>query len=140
LPIRAYNLSSVSIIDRGHLVCIMQAIRAQMMSGLVYDIYLTKKHMLEVNYLSCVRQQKEIFSKISFELTSSEALLIQGENGSGKSSLLRLIAGLATPQDGKIFWRGQPIQTTDYRAELHYIGHTNGIKLGLTVLENLQLI
>jgi len=95
--------------------------------------------MLQVNHLSCVRQQKEIFTDISFELAASDILLIQGENGSGKSSLLRLIAGLATPEHGDICWRGQTIQTTSYRSELHYLGHLNGIKLGLTVLENLQL-
>lgn len=94
---------------------------------------------LQVVDLSCIRQQRPLFANISFTLTAGDALLIEGANGSGKSSLLRLLSGLATPNTGNIFWRGENLQ--DARAEfaehMHYIGHTNGIKLGLTVAENL---
>lgn len=91
--------------------------------------------------LSCIRQQRLLFENISFQLESGEALLIEGPNGSGKSSLLRLLTDLSTPAAGEIFWRGNSIQNCrdEYISELHYIGHTNGIKSGLTVTENLQL-
>lgn len=96
---------------------------------------------LKANNLSCVRQQKELFSPISFQLADGEVLLVEGLNGSGKSSLLRLLTGLATPSAGDIFWHNQLIQDVreDYWNSLHYVGHTNGIKLGLTVNENLRL-
>ena len=96
---------------------------------------------LHVSNLSCIRQQRLLFANISFQLESGEALLIEGPNGSGKSSLLRLLTGLSTPADGEIFWRSKLIQNCRDESipELHYIGHTNGIKLGLTVTENLRL-
>lgn len=96
---------------------------------------------LHVRNLRCVRQQKEIFKDLSLQLSPSQVLLVEGPNGSGKSSLLRLLAGLSTPLDGDIFWCDQHIQDlrTDYSQDLHFVGHTNGIKLGLTVIENLKL-
>lgn len=96
---------------------------------------------LHINNLSCIRQQRLLFENISFQLEAGEALLIEGPNGSGKSSLLRLLTDLSTPASGEIFWHGDKIQNCrdEYISELHYIGHTNGIKSGLTVTENLQL-
>lgn len=96
---------------------------------------------LHVSNLSCIRQQRLLFANISLQLEAGQALLIEGPNGSGKSSLLRLLTGLSTPAEGEIFWRGKMIQDCrdEYVTELHYTGHTNGIKLGLTVTENLQL-
>jgi len=92
--------------------------------------------------LSCVREQRLLFTDISFALNPGNALFIEGPNGSGKSSLLRLLAGLATPYCGDIFWQGQSLQENNigFQEQIHYIGHSNGIKLGLTVNENLQLI
>lgn len=90
--------------------------------------------VLSVSNLSCVRQQQIIFRDISFSLSAGESLLVEGENGSGKSTLLRLLTGLSTPTSGHIYWQQQ------YTEALHFIGHTNGIKLGLTVKENLQLL
>jgi heme exporter protein A len=96
---------------------------------------------LQIDKLTCRRNEKDLFTDISFELDEGEMLLIEGHNGSGKSSLLRILTGLSTPYSGEIRWMGNNIQTIrdDYSNALHYIGHTNGIKSGLTVLENLQL-
>lgn len=96
---------------------------------------------LQAINLSCVRQHKKLFTDISFALNPGDALLIEGENGSGKSSLLRLLTGLSTPFSGDIYWQSKAISSipTEYREEIHYLGHLNGIKLGLTVNENLQL-
>lgn len=96
---------------------------------------------LQATNLSCIRQHKTLFTSVSFELRSGEILLIEGPNGSGKSSLLRLLAGLATPCTGDIYWRNKLIchSRLAYSEDLHYLGHTNGIKLGLTVTENLRL-
>lgn len=96
------------------------------------------KILLKAENISCIRQQKTLFANISFCLQQGEALLVEGANGVGKSSLLRLLTGLATPASGEITWKGCAIQES--WEHLHYIGHTNGIKLGLTVNENLQLM
>lgn len=99
------------------------------------------KKQLDILDLCCVRQQKKLFTNLSFQLLSSQALVIEGANGSGKSSLLRLLTGLTTPTQGDICWQGISIQqhNEQYKRDLHYVGHTNGIKLGLTVIENLRL-
>jgi heme exporter protein A len=100
------------------------------------------KKKLVANKLTCSKQNKILFENISFELAAGDVLLVQGPNGSGKSSLLKLLSGLATPSHGTIFWQDKFIRTmhTTYFEHLHYIGHTNGIKLGLSVLENLRLL
>jgi heme exporter protein A len=74
-------------------------------------------------------------------LKSGEALLIQGGNGQGKTSLLRLLTGLSQPADGEVYWRGEKLEKTseDYHREMAYIGHLNGIKDDLTPIENLRL-
>lgn len=96
---------------------------------------------LRVLNLGCIRQHKELFAELSFQLHSREVLLIEGSNGSGKSSLLKLLTGLSTPDAGQIFWQNKFIHDadSDYHRHLHFVGHTNGIKLGLTVTENLRL-
>lgn len=96
---------------------------------------------MQVIDLCCVRQQQLIFKNVSFELKAGELLLVEGANGSGKSSLLRLLSGIATPIAGQIFWQNTAIQTDmqTYQRALHYVGHTNGLKLGLSVKENIQL-
>lgn len=92
-----------------------------------------------INKLGCQRQQVILFSDLSCQLSDGEVLLIEGANGSGKSSLLRLLAGLATPASGDILWHNQSIAKSaiEYKQQLHYIGHTSGLRLDLTIAENL---
>lgn len=96
---------------------------------------------LKIKNLSCVHEEQPIFADLSFSLHEGELLLIEGENGSGKSSLLRILSGLASSSAGLVLWNDQPLESVrdDFQTELHYIGHQNGLKLGLTVLENLRL-
>lgn len=96
-------------------------------------------HSLQAFKLGCIRQHKLLFSDLSFCVQAGSALVVTGPNGAGKSSLLRLLAGLSMPALGELWWQGKRV-SADYQAQLHYIGHTNGIKLGLSVLENLQLM
>ncbi len=95
--------------------------------------------MLEADNLECVRGERRLFSGLGFRLEAGELLYLQGRNGSGKTSLLRMLLGLLPPERGEIRWRGEPIRqlADDYRADLCYLGHQNAIKEELTPLENL---
>ena len=95
--------------------------------------------MLEASNLECVRGERSLFSKLSFRLDGGEMLDLQGKNGSGKTSLLRMLCGLSPPADGEIRWRGELIGKLgeEFRRELCYLGHFNAIKEELTPLENL---
>lgn len=95
--------------------------------------------MLEASNLECVRGERRLFAGVGFRLAGGEMLYLQGKNGSGKTSLLRMLCGLTPPADGQIRWRGAPIGTLgdEFRAELCYLGHHNAIKEELTPLENL---
>jgi len=87
--------------------------------------------------VGCVRGGREVFAGLDFEASAGEALAITGPNGSGKTSLLRLIAGLLVPANGAI-------SLDDGEAELglpeqaHYLGHRDALKPALSVLENLS--
>ena len=95
--------------------------------------------MLEASHLECIRGERRLFSGLGFRLDGGEVLYLQGKNGSGKTSLLRILCGLAHPAAGEVRWRGNSIYKPgeDYRRELCYLGHHNAIKDELTPLENL---
>ena len=95
--------------------------------------------MLEASHLECIRGERRLFSGLGFRLDGGEVLYLQGKNGSGKTSLLRILCGLAHPAAGEVRWRGNSIHKPgeDYRRELCYLGHHNAIKDELTPLENL---
>ncbi len=95
--------------------------------------------MLEVLDLECVRGERSLFSGLGFRLEAGELLYLQGKNGAGKTSLLRMLIGLLPPETGEIRWNGEPIRALadEYRADLCYLGHLNAIKEELTPLENL---
>ena len=95
--------------------------------------------MLDVSNLCCVRGERALFSGIGFRLDGGELLYLQGSNGSGKTSLLRMLCGLSQPAAGEIRWQGELINRLgeEFRRELCYLGHANAIKEELTPLENL---
>lgn len=97
--------------------------------------------MLEASHLECIRGEKRLFHGISIRLEPGTCLRVQGANGSGKTSLLRMLCGLSPPAAGEIRWRGTPIKALaeDYLAELIYCGHAGAVKDELTALENAQL-
>lgn len=97
--------------------------------------------MLEASNLECVRGEKSLFSGLSFRLAAGACLLVQGTNGSGKTSLLRMLVGLAAPAQGEIRWNGAPIRqlAEDYRRELIYCGHAGAVKDELTAQENVRM-
>jgi heme exporter protein A len=85
----------------------------------------------------CVRGGREVFSGLDFEAASGEALAVTGPNGSGKTSLLRLIAGLLAIADGSIGLEGGETELT-LPEQAHYLGHRDALKSALSVLENLS--
>ena len=97
--------------------------------------------MLDVTQITCVRGSRCLFDNLSFRLEPQQALRILGENGSGKTSLLRIVAGLAPAESGNIAWGGKSVGELgeDYRRQLAFLGHANGLKDDLTPLENLKL-
>lgn len=96
--------------------------------------------MFEARELACQRGERLLFQSLDFRLASGQALLLTGANGSGKSSLLRLAAGLSQPLDGSLLWDGQPItqEPDQHRRRALYLGHADAVKGGLTVRENLR--
>jgi heme exporter protein A len=97
--------------------------------------------ILEVNNLCCVRGERLLFSEISFTLKPGGFLQLTGPNGSGKTSLLRIVCGLMTPERGEIRWQGAQIRSLaeDYSQSITYIGHRNAVKEELDSLENLRI-
>lgn len=87
--------------------------------------------------VSCVRGGRGVFSGLDFAAASGEALAVVGPNGSGKTSLLRLIAGLLTPSAGSIELAGGDEELT-LPEQSHYVGHRDAIKPALSVSENLS--
>lgn len=96
---------------------------------------------LSVENLSCVRGDRTLFSELSFSLESKQLMRIEGQNGTGKTTLLRTLCGLSEPQQGRILWQGEPLKKQDecYRRELFFLGHQNAIKGDLNALENLTI-
>lgn len=96
---------------------------------------------LTATNLQCIRDDRILFTNLNFTLAAGQLLQVEGRNGSGKTSLLRILCGLTLPTEGTVTWQEQDIQTirSTYYANLLYIGHTSGIKAELTPLENLAL-
>lgn len=101
--------------------------------------------LLQIENLSCERDDRLLFSNLNFALAAGEVLQIEGGNGAGKTTLLRIVAGLSSHFDGAVYWRGERVSsrflsssTTEYRAQLQYLGHQPGVKGGLSPRQNLQ--
>jgi heme exporter protein A len=87
--------------------------------------------------VTCVRGGREVFADLDFEVASGEALAVTGQNGSGKTSLLRLVAGLLMPTGGTIALEGGEAELT-LAEQAHYLGHRDALKPALSVEENLS--
>jgi heme exporter protein A len=95
--------------------------------------------MLTAKSLTCRRGGRTVFRDIGFELKAGGLLLVTGKNGSGKSSLLRILAGLLRPSEGRISWEHSTVRDLErHHTRLHYIGHLDGVKPELTVNETIR--
>ncbi len=97
--------------------------------------------MLEARAITCVRGERELFSGLDLQVSPGECLHIRGENGAGKTSLLRLLTGLASPESGEVLWDGASIkkEAFEYHSKLLFLGHRDALKEDLTALENLRM-
>ena len=97
--------------------------------------------MLEARALTCIRGERQLFQNLNLTVTAGDCLHVRGENGVGKTSLLRLLTGLSKPEAGEILWNHQSISKNPsiYHRELLFLGHRDALKEDLTALENLQL-
>ena len=96
---------------------------------------------LEASHLGCERGGRTLFSDLSVSLRGGELLRIAGPNGSGKTSLLRILCGLLSPTAGAVRWEGTEIRRLreEYSRQLVYIGHAAAVKDDLTAAENLRI-
>jgi heme exporter protein A len=99
--------------------------------------------MLTISNISCVRGHKPLFAPVSFSLRTGQALHLEGDNGVGKTSLLRIICGLSPADSGEVLWNGTtlnrqyPEVVEAFRTTLCYMGHNLSLKDELTPIENL---
>lgn len=95
---------------------------------------------LSANNLALLRGEHSLFQGLTFELHGGEMLLLQGQNGSGKTSLLRVIAGMLTPESGELNWNDVPVlnQRQDYHGSIAWLSHRTGLKGDLSLVENLR--
>lgn len=96
--------------------------------------------MLDAINLTCVRDDRVLFSELSFSVSPGEMVQIAGKNGAGKTSLLRILAGLAQAEEGEVKWQGEGLGRAryQYHQDLLWLGHQPGIKTVLTAFENLS--
>lgn len=96
---------------------------------------------LEAVGLECVRGNRVLFSDLNLSLYAGQMLHVAGLNGSGKTSLLRILCGLSQAAQGEVRWQGLSINKARqaFLSEVAYLGHNHGVKGDLTPLENLQI-
>jgi len=96
--------------------------------------------LLEAKDLSVSRGELVLFKERSFSVKAGELLQLQGDNGSGKTTMLRALCTLIPLDEGELWWRGEalPAARENYFSQMVFAGHADGLKSGLTPLENLQ--
>ena len=97
--------------------------------------------MLEARNLQCIRGRHPLFGGLGLVLAPGQLLRVKGANGAGKTSLLRILCGLALPSEGEVLWRGQPIRKSreEFHSSLAWISHLPGLKDEFSAHENLAM-
>lgn len=101
---------------------------------------LKNESTLSFSELGCSRGERQLFRGVNCRLESGRWLYVTGANGVGKTSLLRMVCGLAPVDSGRILWNDIPIhaQRDTFYQELFYLGHANALQESMTVMENLR--
>src|SRR5580700_7944593 len=98
-------------------------------------------HRLRANDIHIWRGERHLLRGVGFELSAGELLHVRGDNGTGKTTLLRIVAGLLRPEIGHVYWDELPLsEADDFHAAAVYAAHETALKAELTVLENLQFL
>lgn len=102
---------------------------------------MTNDFSLVARNLECIRDTRALFTDLTFSVQSKQMLLLEGRNGSGKTSLLRMLCGIRLPDAGSVKWCGEDIYKlgAEYREYFCYVGHKDAIKQDLTPYENLRI-
>jgi heme exporter protein A len=97
--------------------------------------------ILELSKLGCVRGDRRLFSGLDFAVSPGTFVQLTGPNGSGKTSLLRILCGLLAPAEGEVKWEGANIRSLgeEYFTSVTYLGHRHGVKDELSAFENLRI-
>ncbi|NDV89741.1 cytochrome c biogenesis heme-transporting ATPase CcmA [Alteromonas sp. 345S023] len=94
---------------------------------------------LRASGLTCIKRDRVLFEALSFSLKPGELLYLRGPNGAGKTSLLRIVTGLSSADEGEIYYQGTPIRTSNtYAKSLIYLGHKTALNSALSAIENLH--
>ena len=98
--------------------------------------------MLRAHELSCLYDDRTVFSNLSLSVNAGELVQISGANGSGKTSLLRILSGLSRPDSGQVCWQGEPLAAVrdDFHRQMLWLSHKTGVKSALTADENLRFL
>ncbi|HHX8371844.1 TPA: cytochrome c biogenesis heme-transporting ATPase CcmA [Vibrio alginolyticus] len=96
--------------------------------------------MLEVSNLTAIRDERVLFENLQFEIKPGELVQIEGRNGTGKTTLLRIVTELGDREEGVIKWKGEEVEKSRdvFHQDLLFLGHQTGVKRELTALENLR--
>ena len=97
--------------------------------------------MLEALNLGCTRGDRWLFKDLTFSAKPGELIELRGANGSGKTSLARILCGLAPPAAGEVRWQGRNIRSLgeEYFRDVAYLAHQNAVKDELSAIENLRI-
>lgn len=98
------------------------------------------KALITAEQLTCIRENRVLFDQLSFDVKAGDIIQVEGANGTGKTSLLRILAGLSMPFEGRVLYKQNNIAQCqeEFNADLLYLGHLPGVKAEMTSQENLE--